>query len=484
MRSAEAWRLPGGGEAAVSAPASRTRRLLVLPLLFITVLFALDSVVLGQGTLRVWAGALGDLAGWRLLEGRLALRLSPRASPGFDEYGQPTWAAVCADAAAGRDPGWPLAPGGPFASARELCAAVSALPSRLRVFTYPLPSRLARGGLLPLLAPYFNRGYPVEAYTLRWLSAARGPFTERSAAAATAFLLPLHPYSLRVAAFPGDGLVGVQASVAEAVELVKAASPASWAARGGCDHLLVSAHDKGGRVASAADPQLMRSGVLVVNTADTVPGGPQEVGRYTAGKDVAGICSFSTSLPAWAAQAGVCASEPPRAVLASFVGGGLGEVRRALFAHLEAQPWPQLLLVHGHLSPGAYLRAMQSSRFCLHVRGTQVQSPRLIESILLGCVPVILADSYDLPLSSVLDWDAFSLRVPQGQPQALRAAVEGADYERLRRGVCAVRRFFSWHARPQEGDAFWMTALGVQLSMDRRGCAAGWNGTREVAERA
>ena len=93
-----------------------------------------------------------------------------------------------------------------------------------------------------------------------------------------------------------------------------------------------------------------------------------------------------------------------------------------------------------------------------------MQSPRLIESILLGCVPVILADSYDLPLSPMLDWDSFSLRVPQGQPEALRAAVEGADYERLRAGVCAVRRFFTWHARPQEGDAFWMTAAAAEAA--------------------
>ena len=71
-------------------------------------------------------------------------------------------------------------------------------------------------GLLPLLAPYFNRGYPVEGYLLRHM--ARGPFMTRDARAANAFLLPVAPYSLRVAAFPGDGLLGVQARVAAAVD--------------------------------------------------------------------------------------------------------------------------------------------------------------------------------------------------------------------------------------------------------------------------
>jgi len=373
-----------------------------------------------------------------------------------------------------QEPGWPLAPAGPFRSAAALCEAVSGLPSRLRLHTYALPARLVRGGLLPRLAPTFNRGYPVEEYTLEHM--ARGPFTEADPGRADAFLLPVHPYSLRVAAFPADGLAPVQAAVAEAVELVKARHAKHWAARGGCDHVLVSAHDKGGRVAQTADEALIRRGVLIVNTADRA-GNAEEWGRYTAGKDVSGIPSFSTSLPAWAARLGACAADGAerRPILASFVGGSMGDVRPALFEHWRQRPWPALRLVHGHLSPADYMRTLRASRFCLHVRGTQVQSPRLIEALLFGCVPVVVADTYDLPLAGLLDWSAFSVRAPQGDPAAVRAAVEAADYERLRRGVCAARRFFTWHAQPQPGDAFWMTMLELsgRLAAARPGC----NGT-------
>ena len=168
--------------------------------------------------------------------------------------------------AAAQDPGWPLLPSSGLGNASALCAALAALPQRLRIYTYRLPRGVAAPGLLPALAPYFNRGYPVEAYLLRHMR--RGPFATRRAEEANAFLLPVAPYSLRVAAFPGDGLTSVQADVAVAVEAVKAAHPAEWARRGGCDHVLVSAHDKGGRVAQAADVALIRRGVLIVNTAD------------------------------------------------------------------------------------------------------------------------------------------------------------------------------------------------------------------------
>ena len=90
---------------------------------------------------------------------------------------------------------------------------------------------------------------------------------------------------------------------------------------------------------------------------------------------MAGICSFSTALPGWAAALGACsgsgaAAAAERTQLVSFVGGGLGAVRQALFAHFEAHPWPQLRIVHGHLSPKAYMHVLRTSRFCLvrHMR--------------------------------------------------------------------------------------------------------------------
>lgn len=266
---------------------------------------------------------------------------------------------------AAQDVGWPLNVSN-YRSARELCKALLTLPQNLRIHTYALPRAVTRTGLLPAIAPYFNRGYPVERYTLDHMR--RGPFAEANIPAANAFLIPVAPYELRVAAFPGDGLVTVQRRVADAVEAVKRAYPDAWRAHNGCDQVLVSAHDKGGRVAQLADGALIARGVLVVNTADAYANA-DEVGRYTPGKDVAGICSFSLSLPMWAVHLDTCRRDDPgvpqRTTLASFVGGGLGAVRQALFRHLEEHPWEELRIIHGHIAPIEYMRLLRTSKFCL-----------------------------------------------------------------------------------------------------------------------
>ena len=263
-----------------------------------------------------------------------------------------------------QDVGWPLNLTN-YPRASMLCAELLALPETLRVHTYALPRSITFPGLLSTVAPYFNRGYPVEAYTLQHLR--HGPFTEHRIEAANAFLIPVAPYAMRVAAYPGDGLVTVQHRVAAAVDAVKQLYPGPWMGRNGCDQVLVSAHDKGGRVAQLADFALINRGVLVVNTADT-HGNADEWGRYTPGKDVAGVCSFSISLPMWSAHLETCGNSSTaaaRTVTASFVGGGLGSVRQGLFKHLDEQPWEELTVLHGHIAPMDYMRLLRTSKFCL-----------------------------------------------------------------------------------------------------------------------
>ena len=43
----------------------------------------------------------------------------------------------------------------------------------------------------------------------------------------------------------------------------------------------------------------------------------------------------------------------------------------------------------------------------------QVWSPRLLESLWFGCVPVIIADHYVLPLDTFIDWTKAAVLVPE-----------------------------------------------------------------------
>ena len=77
------------------------------------------------------------------------------------------------------------------------------------------------------------------------------------------------------------------------------------------------------------------------------------------------------------------------------------------------------------ISKKRYWRALRESVFCLCPAGHKVQSPRLIEAILAGCIPVVLADRYVLPLGCFADWSTFAVLVPEAEatsvPQRLAA---------------------------------------------------------------
>ncbi|CAM6105316.1 unnamed protein product [Calypogeia fissa] len=58
-----------------------------------------------------------------------------------------------------------------------------------------------------------------------------------------------------------------------------------------------------------------------------------------------------------------------------------------------------------------YQLEMLHSKFCLAPLGWAPWSPRIVESVLYGCVPVIIADNIALPYSNVIDWPSISITV-------------------------------------------------------------------------
>jgi hypothetical protein len=54
---------------------------------------------------------------------------------------------------------------------------------------------------------------------------------------------------------------------------------------------------------------------------------------------------------------------------------------------------------------------MLRSVFCLCPLGWAPWSPRIVEAVTYGCVPVIIADNIALPYSHAIDWGAISLTV-------------------------------------------------------------------------
>lgn len=60
-----------------------------------------------------------------------------------------------------------------------------------------------------------------------------------------------------------------------------------------------------------------------------------------------------------------------------------------------------------------YSHSMFSGLFCFHVRGDAPTARRLFDSILSGCIPIIISDDLPLPFVDLIDYSAFSVFVPE-----------------------------------------------------------------------
>lgn len=109
-----------------------------------------------------------------------------------------------------------------------------------------------------------------------------------------------------------------------------------------------------------------------------------------------------------------------------------GPVRPLIYQYFERDP--DIYLVKGHMREKDYmrywpksstnyntlitfclLRALKTSKFCLCPRGHKGWSPRVMDALWFGCIPVFLADHYVPPLYELIPWQAVSLAIPESQ---------------------------------------------------------------------
>ena len=360
--------------------------------------------------------------------------------------------------------------------------------ARLRIFMYGAPPHAAEP------KSSWQRGYMVESAFHARLSSSRLRTT--APRSANLFYVPVHPIGCHSQKRnPNEGghrsnLRTVRSCAEEVARVTRhVASAGPYLARhGGADHFWVSAHDAGKDYASMA-PALLRASCLT-NTADVAASKQSEAisGRhrppFVPSRDIAAVPCIK-SLPD---AAGVL---PParRPTLAFFAGTvdaaapatstdprRVRNVRIEAFGAFERQERQGGGVGGGHaggggaggggagggrsrrvqislsrLSPKEYSKAQQSAVFCLCPQGHAVWSPRLIESILYGCLPVVLADAYWLPFACFFDWRAFAVVVPEadaGRVPALLAGMAPARVDAMHAELMRVRHFFAWgHGR-------------------------------------
>ncbi|KAI4386644.1 hypothetical protein MLD38_004560 [Melastoma candidum] len=245
------------------------------------------------------------------------------------------------------------------------------------------------------------------------------------------------------------GVAGIQDFIRDYVAYISREYP-YWNRTGGADHFYVACH-------SIGRSAMRKANAVRLNGIQVVCSSSYHLSGYVSHKDA----SLPQIWPRHGDLPDVMSSR--RARLAFFAGGMNSHAREKLF-----QFWTNdsEIFVHRGRLPTRYSDELLGSKFCLHVKGFEVNTARVADSLYYGCVPVIIANHYDLPFSDVLNWKSFSVVVATLDIPLLKKILKGIDHDQytvLQSNVMQVRKHFQWHSTPLDYDAFHMVMLELWL---------------------
>ncbi|OMO93601.1 Exostosin-like protein [Corchorus capsularis] len=217
-----------------------------------------------------------------------------------------------------------------------------------------------------------------------------------------------------------------------------------WNRTGGADHFYVACHSIG-KIA------LKKLFVAKLNVIQLVCTSNLYSQSYIAHKDA----SMPQVWPRQDATPNLLTSE--RKQLAFFAGAMNARTRAYLLKVWENDT--EIFVHHGRL-PTPYSEQLLGSKFCIHAKGYEVNTARIGDALYYGCVPIILANQYDLPFTDILNWKSFSVIVHERDIPILKRILQGIsseEYAMLQSNVIKVRKHFQWHSPPIDFDAFYIS---------------------------
>nr|XP_043612321.1 probable glycosyltransferase At5g03795 [Erigeron canadensis] len=223
-----------------------------------------------------------------------------------------------------------------------------------------------------------------------------------------------------------------------------------WNRTNGADHFLVACHDW------AADEtrQFMSTCIRAICNTDVEKAG------FELGKDVS---LPETNVRYTQSPLKNIGGKPPskRKVFAFFAGKMHGYLRPILLRHWENKD-PDMKIFRKLpkvKDDQNYVDYMKSSKFCICAKGSEVNSPRVVEAIFYECVPVIMSDNFVPPFFEVLDWESFAVFIREKDIPDLKhilLSIPNKKYLQMHQRVKEVQQHFLWHVKPVKYDIFHM----------------------------
>lgn len=100
---------------------------------------------------------------------------------------------------------------------------------------------------------------------------------------------------------------------------------------------------------------------------------------------------------------------------------------------------------------------MRAAKFCVAPPGFASWSPRFVEALMNGCVPVIVADNIELPFEPAVDLNSMVIRVREANTPELGDILKAVPREVLEaksKAVHALRNRFVYNEPSEPDDAF------------------------------
>ncbi|XP_019431629.1 PREDICTED: probable glycosyltransferase At3g07620 isoform X1 [Lupinus angustifolius] len=330
-----------------------------------------------------------------------------------------------------------------FRDVSKFSRSYELMERKLKVYIY-------REGERPIFHQPKMRGlYASEGWFMK-LTEGNKRFIVRDPRKAHLFYLPFSSQMLRVALSEQNLHSKQMEQYLERYVQLIAGKYRFWNRTEGADHFLVACHDW----ASKITRQPMKKCIRSLCNANIAKG-------FQIGKDTTLPVTYIHSMMDPLKD---LARKPPseKSILAFFAGGMHGYLRPILLKHWEnKEPDMKIFgpMARDIEGKRIYREYMNSSKYCICARGYEVHTPRIVEAIFSGCVPVIISDNYVPPFFEVLNWEAFSVHVRESDIPRLRnilVSIPEEKYLALHLGVEKVQQHFKWHKIPVKYDLFHM----------------------------